>query len=84
MKPATFKTRWSKFTGKNSFCFQKHVAKDAELFEFDAEGKAPPSSRGNGIADVWKKLHGLGIQWPGEDLEKAYKQLRGWITHTKS
>ena len=63
-------------TGKDSFCFQKHVAKDAELFEFDAEGKALPASKENGFADVWKKdCMGWEYKGPGEDLDKAYKQL---------
>ena len=64
MTPAEFRTKWAKFSGKesaayaehfndlcrmlgvptpieadptgnDSFCFQKRVAKDAELFDFD-------------------------------------------------
>lgn len=105
MTPTAFKTKWAKFTGKESaayqehfndlcnmlgvktpveadptgskfFCFQKHVAKDAELFDFDASGDASPSSRENGFADVWKAdCFGMEYKGPGENLEKAYKQL---------
>ena len=63
-------------TGKNSFCFQKHVAKDAELFQFDAEGNALPSCQEKGFADVWKSdCFGWEYKGPNEDLEKAHKQL---------
>ena len=74
MTPAEFKTKWAKFSGKesasyqdhfsdlcrmlgvptpiqadptgnDSFCFQKRVAKDAELFDFDAMGEALPATK---------------------------------------
>ncbi len=63
-------------TGNDSFCFQKRVAKDAELFDFDADGEALPASKERGFADVWKRdCFGWEYKEPGEDLEKAYKQL---------
>ncbi len=63
-------------TGNTSFCFQKTVAKDAELFQFDAEGNALVGSHERGFADVWKAdCFGWEYKRPGEDLEKAYKQL---------
>jgi type II restriction/modification system DNA methylase subunit YeeA len=105
MVPAEFKTKWAKFSGKESaayqehfndlcrmlglptpieadptandrFCFQKRVAKDAELFDFDAEGKAEPADKERGFADVWKRdCFGWEYKGSGEDLDKAYKQL---------
>jgi type II restriction/modification system DNA methylase subunit YeeA len=105
MTPAEFKTKWAKFSGKesaayqdhfsdlcrmlgvqtpiqadptgnDSFCFQKRVAKDAELFDFDATGEALPATKERGFADVWKRdCFGWEYKGPGEDLEKAYKQL---------
>ena len=63
-------------TGNDSFCFQKRVAKDAELFDFDATGEALPATKERGFADVWKRdCFGWEYKGPGEDLEKAYKQL---------
>ena len=82
MTPTEFKTKWAKFSGKESaayqehfgdlcrmlgvptpnasdptandnFCFQKRVAKDAELFDFDATGSAEPATHERGFADVW-------------------------------
>jgi hypothetical protein len=81
MTPAAFKSKWAKFSGKesaayaehfndlcrmlgvpmpieadstgnDSFCFQKRVAKDAELFDFDADGTAEPARQERGFADV--------------------------------
>jgi len=106
MTPAEFKTKWAKFSGKESsayqehfndlcrmlgvptpveadptgndkFCFQKHVAKDAESLVFDGNGKvARPSDKQSGFADVWKSdCFGWEYKGPGEDLDKAYKQL---------
>ena len=105
MTPAAFKTKWAKFSGKESaayaehfndlcrmlgvptpveadptgsdtFCFQKHVAKDGGLFDFDTAGDAEPAKPERGFADVWKKAcFGWEYKGPGEDLEKAYRQL---------
>jgi hypothetical protein len=63
-------------TASESFCFQKRVAKDAELFDFDAIGNAQPADKERGFADVWKSdCFGWEYKGPGEDLDKAYKQL---------
>ncbi len=63
-------------TGEKSFCFQKRVAKDAELFDFDATGNALPATHERGFADVWKAdCFGWEYKGPREDLEKGYKQL---------
>jgi len=32
-------------TGNNSFCFQKRVAKDVELFDLDDAGEALPAGK---------------------------------------
>jgi type II restriction/modification system DNA methylase subunit YeeA len=54
----------------------KHVAKDGELFNFYTPGIVEPAKRDRGFADVWKKeCFGWEYKGPGEDLEKAYKQL---------
>jgi hypothetical protein len=45
-------------TGSESFCFQKRVVKDAELFaieESDRIAERPEAERERGFADVWKK-----------------------------
>ena len=63
-------------TGNDNFCFQKRVAKDAELFDFDTSGTAEPVKHDRGFADVWRRdCFGWEYKGPGEDLEKAYKQL---------
>ena len=54
-------------TGNGSFRFQKHVAKDAELFEFDAGGNAAPASHERGFADVWKR-DSFGWEYRGPSL----------------
>ncbi|MGB8353410.1 MAG: DNA methyltransferase, partial [Chthoniobacteraceae bacterium] len=106
MTPAEFKTKWAKFSGKESsayqdhfsdlcrvlgvetpiqadptgndtFCFQKRVVKDAEFFTIEVAGRvAEKPNNERGFADVWKKeCFGWEYKGPGEDLEKAYKQL---------
>ena len=64
-------------TGSETFCFQKRVVKDVELFNFDDGGHVADSADNQrGFADVWKKdCFGWEYKGPGEDLEKAYKQL---------
>lgn len=43
-------------TGSESFCFQKRVIKDAELFAFDDTGRvAEEEQTERGFADVWKR-----------------------------
>jgi hypothetical protein len=44
-------------TGSESFCFQKRVVKDAELYALADSGhiaEEPDSDRERGFADVWK------------------------------
>ncbi len=64
-------------TGEDSFCFQKHVVKDAELFAIGDDGKiAETADSERGFADVWKsECFAWEYKGPKEDLEKAYKQL---------
>jgi hypothetical protein len=43
-------------TGSESFCFQKRVVKDAELFALQDSGRVaeePDDERERGFADVW-------------------------------
>src|ERR1700726_855948 len=45
-------------TGNESFCFQKRVVKDAELFALEDSGRIAEESNGyreRGFADVWKR-----------------------------
>src|SRR5690348_2514319 len=53
-------------TGSESFCFQKRVVKDEELFALAESGRVaeePEAERERGFADVWKRgLFRLGIQ----------------------
>ena len=63
-------------TGSESFCFQKRVVKDAELFELheDSGEEAEPSERG--FADVWKKgCFAWEYKGKKKNLDDAYKQL---------
>ncbi len=59
-------------TGSDSFCYQKHVIKDLELFETPDSGD--PTERG--FADVWKKgCFGWEYKGKKKNLDQAYKQL---------
>src|SRR5262245_39207721 len=63
-------------SGEESFCFQKRVVKDAELFELhDGAGDAAEGSE-RGFADVWKKGC-FAWEYKGKKkyLDEAYKQL---------
>jgi hypothetical protein len=104
MTPAAFKTKWAKFSGKESaayvehfndlcrvlgvptpieadptgndtFCFQKRVVKDAELFDLtDTDDAAEPGERG--FADVWKRgCFAWEYKGKKKNLDDAYKQL---------
>lgn len=61
-------------TGSESFCFQKRVLKDAELFDLELPETTDPHERG--FADVWKKSC-FAIEYKGKkkNLDEAYKQL---------
>jgi hypothetical protein len=65
-------------TGSESFCFQKRVVKDAELFALKEDGwqadAADEAERG--FADVWKKgCFGWEYKGKKKNLDAAYKQL---------
>ncbi|MFZ3374048.1 MAG: DNA methyltransferase [Chthoniobacterales bacterium] len=64
-------------TGSESFCFQKRVIKDAELFAFtDKERVAEDPEMERGFADVWK-LGCFAWEYKGKkkNLDEAYRQL---------
>jgi hypothetical protein len=66
-------------TGSESFCFQKRVVKDAELFGLDDSGgvaEEPDSERERGFADVWKKgCFAWEYKGKKKNLDAAYQQL---------
>jgi type II restriction/modification system DNA methylase subunit YeeA len=61
-------------SGKDFFCFQKLVTKDAEFLNLDAPEGEPVE---RGFADVWKKEH-FGWEYKGKrkNLDEAYRQLQ--------
>ena len=64
-------------TGSESFCFQKRVVKDAELFALKDDGsQARADDTERGFADVWKKgCFGWEYKGKKKSLDEAYKQL---------
>jgi restriction-modification enzyme MmeI-like protein len=64
-------------TGTESFCFQKRVIKDAELFpieESDRVAERPDNERG--FADVWKRgCFAWEYKGKKKNLDAAYQQL---------
>jgi hypothetical protein len=64
-------------TGSESFCFQKRVLKDAELFAFaDAGRVAEEPDRERGFADVWKRgCFAWEYKGKKKSLDEAYRQL---------
>jgi hypothetical protein len=69
-------------TGNDTFCFQKRVVKDAELFDtagsFNTYAATDEERHAatRGFADVWLKGHfAWEYKGPGGDLEDAYLQL---------
>ena len=62
-------------TGSESFCFQKRVVKDAELFGMhETPDAGEPAERG--FADVWKKgCFAWEYKGKKKNLDEAYKQL---------
>jgi len=62
-------------SGSESFCFQKRVVKDAELFGLEETPDAgDPTERG--FADVWKKgCFAWEYKGKKKNLDAAYKQL---------
>jgi type II restriction/modification system DNA methylase subunit YeeA len=66
-------------TGSESFCFQKRVVKDAELFALAESGRVaeePEAERERGFADVWKKgCFAWEYKGKKKNLDAAYQQL---------
>jgi len=64
-------------TGSESFCFQKRVVKDAELFAFHESNRiAEQPETERGFADVWKRgCFAWGVQRQKKNLDEAYRQL---------
>src|SRR5437870_5524708 len=66
-------------TGSESFCFQKRVVKDEELFAVQDSGKIAEESNGyreRGFADVWKRgCFAWEYKGKKKNLDAAYQQL---------
>src|SRR4051812_31792400 len=66
-------------TGNESFCFQKRVVKDAELFAVQDLGRIaeePDADRERGFADVWRKgCFAWEYKGKKKNLDAAYQQL---------
>jgi hypothetical protein len=66
-------------TGSESFCFQKRVVKDAELFALDDSDRVaeePDADRERGFADVWKRgFFAWEYKGKKKNLDAAYQQL---------
>jgi type II restriction/modification system DNA methylase subunit YeeA len=63
-------------TGSETFCFQKRVMKDAELFIFGEDGTAETDEAERGFADVWKKgCFAWEYKGKKKNLDAAYRQL---------
>jgi SAM-dependent methyltransferase len=66
-------------TGSESFCFQKRVVKDAELFALEDSDRVagePEPERERGFADVWKRgCFAWEYKGKKKNLDAAYQQL---------
>jgi hypothetical protein len=64
-------------TGNESFCFQKRVVKDEELFALEKSSRvAEEAERERGFADVWKKgCFAWEYKGKKKNLDAAYQQL---------
>src|SRR5438132_1906661 len=66
-------------TGSESFCFQKRVVKDEELFAVQDSGEIAEESNGyreRGFADVWKRgFFAWEYKGKKKNLDAAYQQL---------
>jgi len=66
-------------TGSESFCFQKRVVKDEELFALAESGRVaeePEPERERGFADVWKRgCFAWEYKGKKKNLDAAYQQL---------
>ena len=65
-------------TGNDFFCYEKHVVKDAELFDIEHPDSGDPTE--GGFADVWKKgCFGWEYKGKKKNLDEAYKHLLSLI-----
>src|SRR5258708_14081055 len=63
-------------TGTESFCFQKRVIKDAELFELHETASGEGDATERGFADVWKAgCFAWEYKGKKKNLDEAYRQL---------
>lgn len=63
-------------TASETFCFQKRVLKDAELFMIGAAGAIETDAAERGFADVWKKgCFAWEYKGKKKNLDLAYRQL---------
>src|SRR5258708_37723393 len=63
-------------TGAESFCFQKRVIKDAELFELHETASGEGDATERGFADVWKAgCFAWEYKGKKKNLDEAYRQL---------
>src|SRR5437660_8636502 len=66
-------------TGNESFCFQKRVVKDEELFALEESNRVAEKSeteREHGFADVWKRgCFAWEYKGKRKNLDAAYQQL---------
>jgi hypothetical protein len=66
-------------TGNESFCFQKRVVKDEELFALERSARVaeePEAERERGFADVWKRgCFAWEYKGKKKNLDAAYRQL---------
>ena len=63
-------------SGNDTFCFQKRVVKDAELFVVRETGEEETDPEERGFADVWKRgCFAWEYKGKKKNLDEAYKQL---------
>lgn len=63
-------------SGRDSFCFQKRVVKDAELFAVHEGDGQDTEVHERGFADVWKRgCFAWEYKGKKKNLDEAYKQL---------
>jgi hypothetical protein len=63
-------------TGTESFCFQKRVVKNAELFAFNVKDRVAEEPDQRGFADVWKRdCFAWEYKGKKKNLDEAYRQL---------
>jgi len=63
-------------SGRDSFCFQKRVVKDAELIPMEPRDGRETEAPERGFADVWKKgCFAWEYKGKKKNLDEAYRQL---------